>query len=102
MDSTQGQFTLRPHKDFLPTKGRDRALSLQLLSELPVATLLDDEPSSDSEPKSAYDFMRRRQDMNGDPNSLRWNAAIRLANYASVESSPLCVCDMYATFYELT
>lgn len=92
MDASGGQFVLRPHKDFVPTKGRDRALSLRLLSELPVDVPVDDgQPSSDSEPRSAYDFMRKRKDANGDPTSRQWNAVIRLANYASVEDAPLCV-----------
>lgn len=47
--------------------------------------------SSDSEARNAYDFMRRRRDVTGDPTSQKWNAAIRLANYASIDGSPLCV-----------
>ncbi|TCD61354.1 MutS protein msh5 [Steccherinum ochraceum] len=91
MDTTGGQFTMRPYKDFIPTRGRDRALSLSLLSELSTDTAPDDDHSSDSGSRSAYDFMRRRKDVNEDPDSQRWNAAIRLANYASVETSPLCM-----------
>ncbi|KAH8104687.1 DNA mismatch repair protein MutS [Cristinia sonorae] len=91
MDANDGQFSLRPHKDFLPTKGCDKALSLRLLAELPADPSFDEEPSSDSEPRSAYEFMRRQQNENGDPTSQRWNAAIRLSNYASVETSPLCM-----------
>jgi len=35
--------------------------------------------------------MRRRQETGTDPTLKRWNASIRLSNFASVESSPLCV-----------
>ncbi|THH28695.1 hypothetical protein EUX98_g5476 [Antrodiella citrinella] len=103
-DTNGGHFSLRPHKEFVATKGRDRALSLRLLSELPADTSGDAEPGSDStsEPRSAYDFMRRQNDVNGDPNSQRWNAAIRLANYASVETSPLCMGSVGALLDHLT
>lgn len=89
-----GTFQVRPHKDFNPMKGRDRLLSLQLLSQLPTDEL-DSNSASDqqstSEPRNAYDFMRRRRDVTGNPISQRWNASVRLANFATVEGSPLCV-----------
>ncbi|KAI0670991.1 DNA mismatch repair protein MutS [Trametes maxima] len=94
MDGSGGTFQVRPHKDFLPLKGRDRLLSLRLLSELPVVQDRDDNvPESDlaSEPRNAYDFMRRRREVGGDPLLQKWNASVRLANFASVESSPLCL-----------
>ncbi|KAI0643124.1 DNA mismatch repair protein MutS [Trametes meyenii] len=94
VDGSGGTFQVRPHKDFLPLKGRDRLLSLRLLSELPVVQDRDDNvPESDlaSEPRNAYDFMRRRRELGGDPLLQKWNASVRLANFASVESSPLCL-----------
>ncbi|EKM51809.1 uncharacterized protein PHACADRAFT_262157 [Phanerochaete carnosa HHB-10118-sp] len=94
MDGTGGSFQVRPHKDFIPAKGRDRILSLRLLSELPEDRhIVEGLPSSSSEdePRSAYDFMRRRKETTGDPNLQKWNACIRLANYASIEGSPLCL-----------
>ena len=94
-DKTGGTFQLRPHKDFLLGKGRDRLLSLRMLSELVTynaeESVLSD-PNSDPEPRNAYDFMKKRKRVNGDPTTQRWNASVRLANYASLESSPLCVC----------
>ncbi|KAI0366907.1 hypothetical protein BV20DRAFT_951195 [Pilatotrama ljubarskyi] len=94
VDGSGGTFQVRPHKDFLPHKGRERLLSLRLLSELPLMRDLDGDPSeseSMSEPRNAYDFMRRRRDVGGDPILQKWNASVRLANFASVESSPLCL-----------
>lgn len=41
--------------------------------------------------RSAYDFMAKRRVATGDPAMERWNAALRLANFASLESAPLCV-----------
>lgn len=94
VDASAGVFQIRPHKDFIAAKGRERILSLQLLSVLPM----DDHNSShvsgaslDSESRNAYDFMQRRKDVTGDPHTQRWNASIRLANYASIDGSPLCV-----------
>ncbi|KAI0775544.1 DNA mismatch repair protein MutS [Trametes elegans] len=94
MDGSGGTFQVRPHKDFLPLKGRDRLLSLRILSELPVLSDNQDDPSESdltSEPRNAYDFMRRRREIGGDPTLQKWNASVRLANFASVENSPLCL-----------
>ncbi len=94
VDTCGGLFQIRPHKDFIPTKGHNRVLSLHLLTDLPLGEMDDQTAngrSSDSEPRNAYDFMRRQQEGNGDPNTQRWNASLRLANYAAVESAPLCV-----------
>jgi hypothetical protein len=95
VEASGGVFQIRPRKDFVTAKGRDRILALNLLSDLPSE---EHEPQSDIdtvlEPKNAYEFMRRRRDETGDPTTKRWNAAIRLSNFASAESSPLCVCDL--------
>jgi len=87
-------FQIRPHKEFSPHRGRDRLLSLRFLSELSVEDIgqsLPSEGSSCPEPRNAYEFMQERKHSVGDPTMKRWNAAIRLANYAELESSPLCV-----------
>ncbi|KAI0052711.1 hypothetical protein FA95DRAFT_1664395 [Auriscalpium vulgare] len=92
MDSSGGFFQIRPHKDFAPNKGRNCMLSLGFLSELPV-----DEPGlatgSDtmSEPRNAYEFMQRRRDTEGDPTLKRWNASVRMSNFAHLDAAPLCV-----------
>ena len=93
VEASGGIFQIRPHRDFVPAKGRDRLLSLRLLSELPFGDMINSSSdlSSNSETRNAYDFMRRRQEVGADPSLKRWNASIRLSNFASVESSPLCV-----------
>ncbi|KDQ62441.1 hypothetical protein JAAARDRAFT_189767 [Jaapia argillacea MUCL 33604] len=96
MDTSQGIFQIRPYKDFVAGKGRERLLSLRLLSELPtIMAELGNTGSSDSgpstEPMNAYDFMQRRRDYHGDPTMKRWNASIRLSNFASMECSPFCL-----------
>ncbi|KZP31496.1 hypothetical protein FIBSPDRAFT_907696 [Athelia psychrophila] len=95
MELSAGTFQIRPHKEFVPAKGRERLLSLRLLSELPFedSTTAASEVSSNSEPKNVYDFMNRR-DIGADPTLKRWNASIRIANFASVESSPLSMASV--------
>jgi DNA mismatch repair protein MSH5 len=99
VEASGGLFQIRPHKDFSSTKGRDRLLSLRLLSDLSVdESFRDPSPdmdasTSESAPRNAYDFMRRRAVK--DPVVKRWNASIRLANSVSVESSPFCVSGVY-------
>ena len=93
-DVAGGVFQIRPHKEFSPSTGRDKLLSLSCLSQLP--THISDLPrssdvESDSLLSNAYDLLRVRNHNTLDPNAQRWNALIRLANFASVESSPICV-----------
>jgi DNA mismatch repair protein MSH5 len=94
VDSASGTFQIRPFKEFMKSKGRDRLLSLSRLTDFSTDTDLppsSDNDSNSSRPANAYDFMRSRREANGDPTTKRWNASIRLANFASVEESPLCV-----------
>ncbi|GLB38388.1 putative ATPase domain of DNA mismatch repair MUTS family protein [Lyophyllum shimeji] len=104
MDVTNGVFQIRPDKDFIPSKGRDRLLSLRLLLELPEGDLDIDCISSGVGPKpgNAYDFMRSRRDASGDPTTQRWNALVRLSNFASVDSSPLCMASIGALLDHIT
>jgi DNA mismatch repair protein MSH5 len=96
VEGAGGIFQIRPHKDFTPAKGRERVLSLPLLLDLPSRESFGSRDSSDAsqikEPRNAYDFMRIRRDVGSDPTLKRWNASIRLSNFASADSSPLCVC----------
>ncbi|KAG1801295.1 DNA mismatch repair protein MutS [Suillus subaureus] len=92
-EASGGVFQIRPHKEFTPHRGRDRLLSLRFLSELTTedtGQCLSSDSNSGAEPRNAYEFMQKRKQAAGDPTMKRWNAAIRLANYASVESS-LCI-----------
>ncbi|KAJ7935731.1 DNA mismatch repair protein MutS [Mycena leptocephala] len=103
LDASGGVFQIRPHKEFVPSKGRERLLSLRLLSELPQddgdlpASSEIGSSSSNSDTRNAYDFMRRRHAVTGgDPTMKRWNASIRLSNFTSVDSSPLCIASIGA------
>ncbi|OAX42862.1 hypothetical protein K503DRAFT_274375 [Rhizopogon vinicolor AM-OR11-026] len=93
-EASGGVFQVRPHKEFSPHRGRDRLLSLRFLSELRIEDTgqpLSSDGSSGPEPRNAYEFMQKRKYAVGDPTMKRWNAAIRLANYTELESSPLCI-----------
>ncbi|KIJ17739.1 hypothetical protein PAXINDRAFT_175534 [Paxillus involutus ATCC 200175] len=99
-------FQVRPHKEFVPSKGRDRLLSLRLLSELACDVDPNHDGSEDGSSatgiRNAYDFMQKRREVTGDPTMKRWNAAIRLANFASLESAPLCLSSVGALLDFLT
>jgi hypothetical protein len=85
-----GFFQIRPQKDFRPERGRNNLLSLGLLSDLPEEILDTPEPNASAEPRNAYEFMQRRR-INGDPTLKRWNASIRMSNFATLDTSPFAV-----------
>ncbi|CAA7258834.1 unnamed protein product [Cyclocybe aegerita] len=102
MEGKDSLFQIRPCKDFAASKGKSRLLSLSRF-----ATLASDDhvlpPSSDTgsdssrdRPHNAYDFMRSRREVTGDPTAKRWNASVRLSNFASVDSAPLCMASVGA------
>lgn len=95
VEASGGDFQISPHKEFVPSKGRSRLLSLNLLARLNSDLIPNHEDASDissaTRIRNAYDFMTQRREATGDPAMERWNAAIRLANFASLESAPLCV-----------
>ncbi|THV00846.1 hypothetical protein K435DRAFT_750810 [Dendrothele bispora CBS 962.96] len=96
MDSSGGILQIRPYKEFSATRGRDRLLSLQFLSDLSCqdADIMHPSESSETRSKNAYDFMKKR--VIGDPATKKWNASIRLSNFVAVESSPLCMSSVGA------
>ncbi|KAI0260251.1 DNA mismatch repair protein MutS [Gloeopeniophorella convolvens] len=89
MDASGGFFQIRPQKDFRPDRARNSVLSLGLLADLPDE--IDDALDADTltEPRNAYEFMQRRRGGEGDPTVRRWNASVRLSNFASLDASPL-------------
>uniref|UniRef100_A0A8H7Y3V9 DNA mismatch repair proteins mutS family domain-containing protein n=1 Tax=Psilocybe cubensis TaxID=181762 RepID=A0A8H7Y3V9_PSICU len=101
VESADGTFQIRPFKEFLAAKGRDRLLSLNLFNhytpggdDLPPSSDIDSHSSS--RPTNAYDFMTSRRAVTGDPAARRWSASVRLANFTSVEFSPLCMASIGA------
>jgi len=93
-----GFFQIRPQKDFRPERGRNGVLSLELLSDLPEEILdLPHDPETFAEPRNAYEFMKRRRNSEGDPTSRRWNASVRMSNFATLDVSPFAV-GPHATF----
>ncbi|EIW81045.1 hypothetical protein CONPUDRAFT_90104 [Coniophora puteana RWD-64-598 SS2] len=97
MEASAGIFQIRPHKEFVAHRGRERFLSLKFLSELEhIECNLQSDDSDNSAPRNAYEFMKQRSANTIDPTMARWNAAIRMANFASVEKSPLCMASIGA------
>ena len=95
MDGTDGILQIRPQKDYTVSKGREKLYSLRLLSELPDQDSAEDDASAVSsnvrEPTNAYDYMRQRKGINDDPMLKRWNASIRMSNFANTDGAALCV-----------
>lgn len=95
VESAGGTFQIRPFKEFVASKGRDRLLGLDLFNQFAAGEndlpRSSDSDSHSSRPTNAYDFMKSRRTITGDPAARRWNALVRVANFASVELSPLCV-----------
>ncbi|GAW05700.1 dna mismatch repair protein msh5 [Lentinula edodes] len=104
VEVSSGIFQIRPNKEFSAAKGKDRLISLQLLSDLPQdedqsSMLSSDDGSYIS--RNAYEFMAKRSGAMHDPTTKRWNASIRLFNFASLESSPLCMASIGALLDQL-
>ncbi|KAF9476534.1 hypothetical protein BDN70DRAFT_863087 [Pholiota conissans] len=102
MEGAGGTFQIRPFKEFVASKGRERLLSISRLREL-CSDDRDLPPSSDdgshshrSRPTNAYDFMQSRREVSGDPAVRQWNASIRISNFISSEAAPLCMASIGA------
>ena len=91
MENADGIFQIRPFKEFTPANGRERFLSLDRLADAVDGASYSDDQSNSSMQNNAYNFMRSRDRAGGDPAIKRWSASIRMSNFASVESAPLCV-----------
>lgn len=96
--SAGGFFQIRPQKDFRPERGRNNLLSLGLLSDLPEEILDAPDLETSTEPRNAYEFMQRRRITGDDPALKRWNASIRMSNFATLDMSPFAVgppCNLF-------
>ncbi|KAL9710968.1 hypothetical protein Ac2012v2_005508 [Leucoagaricus gongylophorus] len=101
LDVTSATFQIRPYKEFNCMKGRGRLLCLNRLADLPLDDHISLHESSTTAgdsglSRNAYDFMRRRRDEIGDPAVKRWNASIRLSNFANIDNSSLCMASVGA------
>ena len=94
MAASGGFFQIRPQKDFRPERGRNNVLSLGLLSDLPEGILDPPDLDAYTEPRNAYEFMQWRRNTEGDPTLRRWNASVRMSNFATLDTSPFAVGSM--------
>lgn len=83
MDETASRFQVRPHKEFSPDQGKEKLLSLRVISEIEDSENMEQDPSA-----NAYEFMRNRNTT--DPYIKKWAASIRTSNFANM-TAPLCV-----------
>ena len=91
VEGSNNLFQIRPAKEFSIRRGRERLQALPLLARLNV-TPTGDDLESISEPRSVYDFIRKKGRVGADPTTARWNAFVRLSNfYSAEERTPLCV-----------
>jgi DNA mismatch repair protein MSH5 len=88
-----GQFQVRPWKEFTAARGLARLQSLPLLAgALASETNEDHESGSAGEPRNAYDFMRRRGNQATHPALTHWIADVRLGNFTlDSATTPFCV-----------
>lgn len=90
------EFQIRPNREFVAEKGRNKLLSLPLISESSDSASGTNHVDTMSESHStisrnAYNFMNNRRHPGvSDPLTQKKNATIRLANYGA-QTSPLCV-----------
>ena len=91
VEGNNNLFQIRPAKEFGTRRGQGPLQALPLLSKL-NATHTEDELESISEPRNAYDFIRKKGKSGTDPTTAKWNALVRLSNfYSAEERTPLCV-----------
>ena len=91
VEGNNNLFQIRPAKEFSIRRGRERLQALPLLAKL-HSTPTEDDLESRSEPRSAYDFIKKKGKAGADPTTARWNALVRLSNfYSAEERTPLCV-----------
>jgi DNA mismatch repair protein MSH5 len=91
VEGIDGQFQVRPWKEFTVTRGIARLETLPLLaSALPHSD--EEELENPEEPRNAYDFMQRRRPQVAHPTLTHWGAGVRLGNFTvNGNKSPLCV-----------
>jgi DNA mismatch repair protein MSH5 len=95
VEGIDGQFQVRPWKEFTVARGVARLETLPLLaSALPGYE--EEEVENPEEPRNAYDFMQRRRPQVAHPTLIHWGAGIRLGNFTvDGNKSPLCVSYSY-------
>jgi DNA mismatch repair protein MSH5 len=92
-----GQFQVRPWKEFSSIRGVNKLLSLPFLTSGHQLEEESDLTDESAEPRNAYEFMSFVKG-SAHPTLIRWIAAVRLNNFALDETKvPLCVRLVYNT-----
>jgi len=92
VEGIDGQFQVRPWKEFTVARGVARLETLPLLTSALPHGDEEEELENPEEPRNAYDFMQRRRPRAIHPTLIHWGAGVRLGNFtADANKSPLCV-----------
>lgn len=98
IDSMQDQmierdrmFTICNAKDFAPIKGRNHLLRLPLFSNLPPDLEMIETSSFHNHDQHSDSAINCHNNEIDDPNLKRWQASIRLSNYAALDFASLCL-----------
>ncbi|KAG8888308.1 MutS protein msh5 [Tulasnella sp. 332] len=95
-DESSARFSVRPHREFVSERGKDRLLSLRILNHFDLQADPDYLETASIHTgavpvHNAYDFMRKRQEaQGGDPALKLWKASIRAHNFGAF-NAPLCL-----------
>ncbi|KZV85507.1 hypothetical protein EXIGLDRAFT_255658 [Exidia glandulosa HHB12029] len=105
MEEKQGNCQVRPHREFVASKGKDKLYSLPLFTDQAQPHDSSTMASSDSGPtrsREAYNFLRGRdRQQMADADAVRWQASIRIANFVEAERSPLCMACVNALLEQI-
>ncbi|PVF94626.1 hypothetical protein CPB86DRAFT_808461 [Serendipita vermifera] len=102
MHLLDGQFQVRPWKEFSSIRGVTKLLSLPFLTSGPQVEEDPDTVDESTEPRNAYEFMRSVKG-SAHPTLMHWTAAVRLNNFALDETKmPLCFSAIGALLDHLT
>ena len=97
-------MSVRAKKEFVAERGRDRLLGLPFLSTIDAvsapANSRESEHASRTRADDPYSFVDGRPDV--DPETGRWQAAVRAANFVEANDSPLCVSLLFPLAAEPT
>lgn len=92
VEGIDGQFQVRPWKEFTVARGVIRLQTLPLLAGALPNDDEEEELENPEEPRNAYDFLQRRRPQVAHPSLIHWGAGVRLGNFAvDANKSPLCV-----------
>ena len=94
MQSIDGQFQVRPWKEFTAARGLARLETLPLLMTAVPSGYEEPEGETPEQLRNINDFKRGHRKEATDPSLTHWSAGVRLGNFTiDANKLPLCVCN---------